>query len=128
MVRLRLTTEISQLLHKVIDKVIDVPIVQVVQLPGWWSRSDDFVCFHTHRIAWFAVDTCIASVTEAVLRYFYGSLFLAVTVHDLDFVGDDFRNFFRIHCSWFDNGYIFLPVYEVMGSFTHFLRERELGS
>ena len=27
---------------------------------------DDFVCFRIHRIAWFAVDTCIASVTEAV--------------------------------------------------------------
>ena len=34
MVRLSLTTEISQLLHK----VIGVPVVQVVQLPGQWFR------------------------------------------------------------------------------------------
>ena len=30
------------------------------------SPRDDFVCFRIHRISWFAVDICIASVTEAV--------------------------------------------------------------
>ena len=30
-----------------------------------------------------------------------------------------------MQCSWFDSGYMFLPVFGVMGSFTYFLRERE---
>ena len=33
----------------------------------------------------------------------------------MDFLGDDFRNYFRVQCSWFDSGYLFLPVYEAMG-------------
>ena len=44
------------------------------------------------------------------------------------FLGVDFRNYFRMQWSWFDSGYMFLPVCKVVGSFTHFPRERELGS
>ena len=32
----------------------------------------------------------------------------------LDFLGDDFWNYFRMQYSWFDSGYMFLPVNEVM--------------
>ena len=44
------------------------------------------------------------------------SLFRCVArgVHDVNLLGDDFWNCFRVRCSWFDSGYMFLPVYELI--------------
>ena len=32
----------------------------------------------------------------------------------MNLLGDGFRNYFRMRCSWFDSGYMFLPVYQVI--------------
>ena len=32
----------------------------------------------------------------------------------MNLLGDDFRNYFRTRCSWFDSGNMFLPGYEVI--------------
>ena len=61
-----------------VGQVVDAPVpcpLSFRQVCSWFNHCRKlwrcvFVCFRIHCIAWFAVDTCIASVTESGLTLF----------------------------------------------------------